>query len=749
MDPTPSAPPISLRPAPVLAGVGTFLLTAAAVSFVSARWDRFGPGDRFGALLVASALVFGLALALRRIAPATARSLDVLMAALVPVDVAALAMVSGASWPTVLLAAGPAAMGSAEVLRRRDPIAVTEIGTVIGGLLAMAGVAARVDVSLTVLVAALGLIGCVVSPWGRERAAGPVWAGLAGLAPALRVFDELAFTGDGTMRRLGLLDATPWEATLAAGIVATGALIVTVITRRSLFAAVTGAAVVVATGAALWAEHQPPRSLLVVAAAILVALAEIGLTHPMAARLPRARSTAESSVAAVNAVLTFVIAGLASEVLLPETSLVGPEWAYAAAISAFAWIVADVRRMARDGRSAAQGGGWAPATWGAVAGALSAVAITSSPVVTGVAALSIGVALFATARAGRLSVAWTAGVAGSVLLVDGDWRVAVLGAGVGTVLIALAAVGGRRGYDETLGAQAIAGVFVPIGVAAVVIWPHSTTGSGAAVLLLAWVAATIVDVAVPSAALALRGLGAAVLIGLAGDDSVMAALALLTSSLLLLAHLSATRQRSSAILGGWAALVGIALLVAAVLEEPTVLLAMALATIGLTVVGWGFDNGVEAARVGGGFIVWWASLVGLVGADVASLEPYLYPILALIGWALHADGSPESRWTAVGIPLGLAALVAFGQRIDSGNAGHTLLLGAIALALCVAGALRRHQPALVAGAATTVAVGAFEALDQVVGIESWSWLVVSGACAITIAATLELSENDESLVGGG
>jgi len=740
--------PLSFRPAQLLAGVGTFLLTAAAVSFVSARWDRFGPGDRFAALLVASALVFGLTLSLRRVAPATARSLDALMAALVPVDVAALALVSGAAWPTVLLTAGPAAMVSAEVWRRRDPVAVTEVGTVVGGLLAASGAAARLDISLSVLVAGFGLAGCVVSPWAKERAAGPVWAGLAGLAPALGVLDEVAFPGDGTMRRLGLLDATPWEATLAAGLIAASALIITVALRRSFFAAVTTAAVAVATGAAIWAEHQPPKSLLVMAAAILVALAEIGLTHPLAGRVPGAVGVGEKVVASINAVITFAAVGLSVEVLFPEASVIGVEWAYAAVASAFAWIVADVRRMHRKGRSLIDGGAWAPATWGASAAILAAVAILSTMTTTALVALGIGAALSFTRRSGRLSVGWLTGIVAPILLIGGAWTLAVIGAAIGTALVAVSAMKARREYDHTLGIQAIAGVVAPIGVAAIVVWPHSAAGSGVAVLVLAWLAAMIVDPAAPVAALVLRGLGSAVLVALAGDDTALAGLALLLSSLLLLAHLSATRQRSSALLGAWAAIAGLAMLSVSTVSEPMVLFSMAITTVGATLAGGGLDRDVEAARFGGAFVVWWASLIGLAGAGIVSLEPYLYPIIAGIGWAIHAGRSPRSRWTAVAIPMGLAGIVAFGQRIDGGDAGHTLLLGAVGLAICVAGALRRHQPALVCGAATTVAVGAFEAMDQVVGIESWSWLVVSGASALTIAATLELSEKDVAPTGG-
>jgi len=748
MDSTHSSTQRSLRPAAVLAGVGTFLLVAAALSFVTARWDRFGPGDRFAALLVASALVFGLGLTLRRLAPVTARSLDVLMAALVPVDVAALAIVSGAQWPAVLMAAGPAAMVAAEGLRRRGPIAISEFGTVLGGLLALCGVAASFDVALSPLVAVLGLAGCVVSPWARERVAGMAWAALAGLAPALRVLDEVAFTGDGTLRRLGLLDATPWTATLIAGGVSLIALSWSAVSRRSLFVAVTAAGVFVATAAAMWSEHQPPRSLLVVAAAILVALAEIGLTHRVTDRMPTLRESASGVVSTLNGSLTLVVAALASGIATPASQVVGPEWAYAAATLAFAWLVSDLRRMRDDHRTTAEGGGWAPATWGTVLSALSAVALISTPTVTAIVALATGSVMLLTRRAGRLSVAWLTAALGPCLLVD-DWRLALGGATVGVVVVALSSLAGRRTYDELLGAQGVAGVSVPIGIAAASIGADSVIGAGLAVLALCWIAAVIVDVALPGAALALRGIGLVALVATASGDATLAALGLFASALLWLAHLAATRQRSSLVVAGWSTVVGFSVLTFDVAADATVLLAWAVASGGVALIGWGLDRDLESARFGGGFIVWWASLVGLAGAGVASVEPYAYPILAILGWAIHRDGSADSgraRWVSVAVPMVGALVIAFGQRVAVGNAGHTLFLGVVALGLCVAGGVRQHQPALVIGAAATVAIGAFEALDQVVGIESWSWLVVTGASALTVAAALEVTDREQAAV---
>ena len=70
-----------------------------------------------------------------------------------------------------------------------------------------------------------------------------------------------------------------------------------------------------------------------------------------------------------------------------------------------------------------------------------------------------------------------------------------------------------------------------------------------------------------------------------------------------------------------------------------------------------------------------------------------------------------------------------------------MFFGAVMLAIAFAGALHNHKPALVVGAAATVAIGTYESLDAVVGIESWSWLVISGCAALTVAALLEVTDD--------
>lgn len=120
-----------------LAAIGVALLAVAAISLAAARWDRFGPGSRLTILVAASAVVFAITQALRQVAPDTTRALNVLVATLIPVDVATLVIVSGGTWRPALVAAGPAAVISSETLRRSDRSLVTELGTAAGGVVTM------------------------------------------------------------------------------------------------------------------------------------------------------------------------------------------------------------------------------------------------------------------------------------------------------------------------------------------------------------------------------------------------------------------------------------------------------------------------------------------------------------------------------------------------------------------------------------------------------------------------------------
>lgn len=119
----------------LVAGTGAFLLFAAAVVFVAVRWGNLPESAKVAIVggLTASLLVAGRVG--RRALPGTATALFHLGAFLVPVDVAALLVRSGASTDVVLLATGLAAalaLGAAARLERSPVLAAGGIaGTVV------------------------------------------------------------------------------------------------------------------------------------------------------------------------------------------------------------------------------------------------------------------------------------------------------------------------------------------------------------------------------------------------------------------------------------------------------------------------------------------------------------------------------------------------------------------------------------------------------------------------------------------
>ena len=128
-------------------------------------------------------------------------------------------------------------------------------------------------------------------------------------------------------------------------------------------------------------------------------------------------------------------------------------------------------------------------------------------------------------------------------------------------------------------------------------------------------------------------------------------------------------------------------------------------------------------------------MLGLLSAGVVSPEPYVYPVLFFIAWLFHDAG--DHPWMVVAPSLASATALGFWQRIETGNSGHLIVLGIVAIATALWGAANRQNAALSAGSALTVAVATYEGLDSTVGIESWGWLVIAGSAALTVAAILE------------
>ncbi|MCP3937126.1 MAG: hypothetical protein GY708_17360 [Actinomycetia bacterium] len=358
--------PAHVRGTRWLAGIGVVMLTLAAVDLVSARWPALGPGARVAVLLSASALVAAVSTLVRRAIPETARALDVLLATLIPADFAAVAVVAGSRWPVALLSAGPAAVMSAGVLRRRHPSWVDQLIAVGGGVMAACGLAAAVDRPTPVLLALLAFATVLSGASTHRREIGAAWAALAGLAPALRLLEGAVFTGMGTMRDMGFIE--PLGPSLAAGVglVSSSALLIVAIRTRRTVVGLLSAATLVTAGIDIYVQVQPTQAQQLIIATTLVATLEVALaastvrrvldsisarlSEPLSGVLDNASAICLGGFTVVATHLAFVeVIGAADDTTL--------DWGVPMAITSFAWFAAAARRSAA-------GEVWAPAVPG-------------------------------------------------------------------------------------------------------------------------------------------------------------------------------------------------------------------------------------------------------------------------------------------------------------------------------------------------------------------------------------------------
>jgi hypothetical protein len=264
------------------AGLGAFLLIAAAATFVAMHWGAIPDQVKLGALIVVTDACLLAHRRLRASLPLTATVLFHLGVLLVPIDVAAVGMHLGWTWSEMLLAQGLAAtvtFGAAAWTERSIVLRVAAWGGVVALAAGIGGVSGA---PAGLVVAGVALAATLAQAWidrprddGRRLglewgAAG--WAALAGLAVPLSGAQELGWPAAGVLTDLGLAGAAPHPTAAATGLVAGLALGITAHRRRSLPVAI------LAVGSALtglvttWAGLEPsgPASLAAGAALLLV-----------------------------------------------------------------------------------------------------------------------------------------------------------------------------------------------------------------------------------------------------------------------------------------------------------------------------------------------------------------------------------------------------------------------------------------------------------------------------------------------
>lgn len=627
----------------------------------------------------------------------------------------------------------------------------TELGTIVGGLLTMCGLAAAfalpdLGVPVAPLVAMLGLAATIAQPFGKTRLGGPAWAALAGFAPALRLAEDLAFTGQGTLRDIGLIDQASATSTLVAGAISFTALGLAALRRDSLWAALAAVCVIATTGIELWARLDPPNSALLIGLAVCVVATELALSHRSLALPPTAADPIANLATVANAVLTLLAVSSAVSEHLPEAIAASSDWKYTAAICAVGWIVGDIRRAVQAKQSPLAmllvGGNWGPALPGFVAAVVAAVQLTfKDPSLTAVVAIALAAAALCTLRPGRLSTGWTLAFVAPLLAVA-EWQVAAPIAFASAAIMLLVAHFANTLGERELGLQAGFLSLVPALVAACVIGDETRIVYGVVFFVSTiWLTSWIVDRPFATLGFFLRIVGTTALGVFAAANSAWlspTAALLAAVSAIEFVRLSDIRYRS---------LTAVLLLLAAGFTfQPATSGVLGMA-VGAGLIGTGlithghFSNRSDVTSFGVllSSLAW---MLGLLAADVQVPEPYVYPLLFGASWLLHKENAKP--WLVVAPSLFLATALAFSQRISTGDSGHLTALGAIALALTIWGSVRRQPVAQSLGAAVTVAVGVYEGLDSTVGIESWGWLVIGGAAALTVAAVLEASQKNQT-----
>jgi hypothetical protein len=334
------------------AGLGAFLLIAAAATWVAVHWDAIPDQVKLGTLIVVSDVCVLAQRRLRATLPITATVLFHLGVLLVPIDVAAVGVHLGWSWSEMLLAQGLAAtvtFGIAAWTERSVVLRVAAWGGVVGlaaGLGGTSGAPAGLVLAGLALAATLAH-GRVDGPRGDGRRLGlewgaAGWAALAGLAVPLSGAQELGWPAAGVLTDLGLAGAAPHPTAAATGLVAGLALVLTAHRRRSLPVAFVALACALTGLVTTWVGLEPsgPASLAATAALLLVVQVG-GWVWRNDAFWQRPTELLAQGGEALTAVLTLRLAG--ELVLAPDDPFHDPTTGLAATLVALTWLIGEAR----------------------------------------------------------------------------------------------------------------------------------------------------------------------------------------------------------------------------------------------------------------------------------------------------------------------------------------------------------------------------------------------------------------------
>jgi hypothetical protein len=156
------------------------------------------------------------------------------------------------------------------------------------------------------------------------------------------------------------------------------------------------------------------------------------------------------------------------------------------------------------------------------------------------------------------------------------------------------------------------------------------------------------------------------------------------------------------------------------------------------------------AAAGCELVAWWLLLAA---SEVAVLEAYTLPAAALAaaGGVLALRRQPELRsWLAYGPALAAAFLPSLASALDPGGAPvRRLLVGAGAVAVVLAGAVRRRQAPVAVGGLVLVVLALRELAAWWDLLPRWLPLAVAGLTLVAVAMTYERRRRDLARLRAG
>lgn len=711
-------------------GLGATLLGISALTFTAVAWSRLGDGGRAVLLLLATAVITGLALALRRRLPMTAEAFAGLAIMLVLVDLYAVrraGVVPDMPWQLWWAFGLAAAAGFAAALgrvagRRTTGFAIAALLPVVAQLMAD-WVGRREWAAALILAGLAALIPILKARWARQ------------LFPESRVVLTLHTIGSWLAAAV-LAGIAAWQAKSPAGAVlpalAVGALAAAPeLARRRL------ADPVLRTGAAALAAGVPVGMLLTLMSPLTgpdvlqtVAVVGGGATVLAAALLAGAGHRKGGLVAGT----AFAVPGALWAVGVSVPAVIGP----------LAWLAepwgGTVHAIARDVYTGPHAAATLDASWTAVTclGVIAAVGIGLGyrlPWFFGIASAAMGLvaALMPVIAGATVLVTLAATTAVLVLLLlAGAWtdRMRVgsgwaLLPGAGVVAVPTA---GWAAVSPAASVSALGVTTLAAGAAAALCVTRAARSlhAGLAALLLAafaGVATRAAGAALPAAGFAVAvTAGVIVLVGvhaLRGDPPTGIALECAGAATALAGVLSAADSRTW-LAGALTALVPLAA-AGALRAERRVL--------------YGTVAGVLALGA-----VW----AWLAVAEVDLTEAYTAPAaaIALAAGIIQWRTGPGRSW----ITLGPALLLAIGPTLVLGmvddDAVRLVVAALLGLAAVIVGGVLRLQAPLCLGAVALLLLAIDQWGDDIVRMPRWITLGVVGVLLMWIGATFERRRRD-------